>query len=276
MTGYNTYIGNELRQSDAITPALIERYKAVIGHDGREADLPYGLHWCLCLPKAPMNELGTDGHLKTGGFLPKSDLPRRMWASSDVQFLKPLKESGSVERVSTIQSVKLKSGRSGELLFVNVEHITACDGQDSIREIQTIVYREASSSNLTLPNAKQHDLSEWEFTESLTPNEALLFRFSALTFNTHRIHYDLPYTMEEESYPALVVHGPLMASLLLRFATQILQDKTTESFKFRGVSPAYCNETISLAANREEEGLKLAIIGSDGRTVMSANMGSHS
>ena len=276
MTTYDSYIGNELRQSDAITPALIERYKAVIGDDGRKANLPYGLHWCLCLPKAAMEELGPDGHPKTGGFLPKSPLPRRMWASSDVQFLRPLKVSGSVDRVSTIQSAKSKLGRSGELLFVNVEHVTVCEGEDSIREIQTIVYREPSSAKLTLPAAIQHDLSEWEFTESLTPNEAFLFRFSALTFNTHRIHYDLPYAVKEEGYPALVVHGPLMASLLLRFATQILYGKEIETFKFRGISPAYCSETISLAANLEKEGLELAIIGSDGRTVMSANVGSHS
>ena len=272
MVDYETYIGNEFRQNDVITPALVDRYRAVIGNEGHAADLPFGLHWCLCLPKAPMADLGIDGHPKTGGFLPKSKLPRRMWASSEVHFLKPLITNRTIERVSTIQSVKAKSGRSGELLFVNVEHATKIDGQDSIREAQTIVYREASTAKSEFPNASDHDLSDWEYTESITPNETLLFRFSALTFNTHRIHYDLPFATGDEGYPALVVHGPLMASLLLRFATQILKNKSIRSFKFRGLSPAYCNEVLSLAANQNENGLELAIIGSDGRSVMSAEV----
>ena len=272
MVDYETYIGNEFRQSDVITPALVERYRAVIGNEGRAADLPIGLHWCLCLPKAPMADLGIDGHPKTGGFLPKSELPRRMWASSDVHFLKPLITNATIERVSKIQSVKAKSGRSGELLFVNVEHATKNDGQDSIREVQTIVYRDASTAKGEFPKASDYDLSDWEYTESITPNETLLFRFSALTFNTHRIHYDVPYATGEEGYPALVVHGPLMASLLLRFATQLLKNKSINRFKFRGLSPAYCNETLNLVANRNENGLELAIIGSDGRSVMSAEV----
>ena len=270
MIDYDTYIGNELHQSDVITAALVQRYKAVIGDDGQDFNLPYGLHWCLCLPKAPMAELGLDGHPKTGEFLPKSDLPRRMWASSEVHFLRPFNPNGSVERLSRIKSVKPKSGRSGDLLFVNVEHMTSCEGQDYIREIQTIVYREPSRANVTLPIAKKPDLAEWEHTVAVTPNEALLFRFSALTFNTHRIHYDLPYAMKEEGYPALVVHGPLMASLLLRFATQRLHDNMIRTFKFRGLSPAYCNEPLNLVANPNETGLELGIIGSDGRMVMSA------
>ncbi len=272
MDSYDKYIGNELHQSDAITLSLVERYRAVIGHDGRASDLPYGLHWCLCLPKAPMPDLGLDGHPKTGRFLPESNLPRRMWASSEVQFLKPLDPNATIERISIIQSVKPKSGRSGELLFVNIEHLTKSNGEDAIREVQTIVYREPSQAKSELPIATDHDLSGWEFTESLKPTEALLFRFSALTFNTHRIHYDLPYTTREEGYPALVVHGPLMASLLLRFATQVLKGKTIKSFKFRGLAPAYCNEPLSLVANQIETGLDLAIIGSDARKVMAAEV----
>ena len=191
MTDYDTYIGNQLRQSDVITSALLERYRAVIGHDGREGALPYGLHFCLCLPKAAMAELGVDGHPAKGGFLPESDLPRRMWASSQIDFLAPCELNAPIVKHSKVQSVKLKSGRSGQLLFVNVEHLTNCGGVDAIRETQTIVYREPSSQKAEYPVAAKHDLSDWEHTESLTPNEAMLFRYSALTFNTHRIHYDL-------------------------------------------------------------------------------------
>ena len=273
MTDYDTYIGNELRQSDVITPALLERYRAVIGHDGREGALPYGLHFCLCLPKAAMAELGVDGHPAKGGFLPESDLPRRMWASSQIDFLAPCELNAPIVKHSKVQSVKLKSGRSGQLLFVNVEHLTNCGGVDAIRETQTIVYREPSSQKAEYPVAAKHDLSDWEHTESLTPNEAMLFRYSALTFNTHRIHYDLPYAMNEEGYPALVVHGPLMASLLLRFAASLLKDTPITSFQFRGLAPAYCNEPLTIAARANEAGLELAIIGCDGRAVMSGAAG---
>ena len=273
MTDYDKYIGNELRQSDVITPALLERYRAVIGHDGREDNLPYGLHFCLCLPKAAMAELGTDGHPAKGGFLPESDLPRRMWASSQIDFLAPCALNAPIVKHSKVQSVKLKSGRSGKLLFVNVEHLTKCAGVDAIRETQTIVYREASSQKAELPVAAKHSLAEWEHTEALTPNEAMLFRYSALTFNTHRIHYDLPYTVNEEGYPALVVHGPLMASLLLRFAASLLKDTPITSFQFRGLAPAYCNEPLTIAARGNEAGLELSIIGCDGRAVMSGTAG---
>ena len=273
MSEYAEYIGRQSRQRDFITPAMIERYRAVIGDEGRGRALPYGLHWCVNLPKAPMGELSQDGHPETGGFLPASDLPRRMWASSEVDFLAPLDAGAMIERVSTIKSVTPKAGRSGSLLFVNVEHVIMSNDVKSIRETQTIVYREASSAKGTLPSPTPFELDGWTQTEVITPNNALLFRFSALTFNTHRIHYDKPYAYEEEGYPELVVHGPLMASLLLRFATQIFKGQSITGFKFRGLAPAFCNEKLILAAKPDETGLDLAIFGTDGRKIMTAHAG---
>ena len=269
---YDNYIGKTDSHSDVLTASMVKRYRAVIGADKSGDTAPNGIHWCTCLPNASMVELGPDGHPAIGGFLPTNDLPRRMWASSEIEFLSPIKIGAQIKRISTVASVKEKIGRSGKLLFVNVDHVKRADGKDAIHETQTIVYRAAPSVKSELPVAQDIDLSGWEVTESTTPSTALLFRYSALTFNTHRIHYDYPYTTELEGYPALVVHGPLMASLLLRFAGNIVGEKNIAKFGFRGLSPAYCNQALTLAANKVQDGLDLAIIGVDGKQVMSAQV----
>jgi len=263
-------IGKTNHQADFITLGLLERYRAVIGPDNKANEIPYGLHWCTCLPKAPMEELGQDGHPKTGGFLPASKLPRRMWASSKIDFLRPIRIGLKIERQSVIKSVTEKQGRSGPLLFVEVDHITKADGVASIRETQTIVYREASTTKTKLPIAKAFSLDDWAETKTIMPTPALLFRYSALTFNTHRIHYDQDYTSDVEGYPALVVHGPLMASLLLNFAAELADGASLTHFQFRGLSPAYCNQKLTLVANTESNEIDLAIIGLDGTKIMAA------
>lgn len=157
-------------------------------------------------------------------------------------------------------------------MFVDVEHVTRMDGEDVMRETQTLVYKEAASQAAGLPKPQPHDLSEWAITEILEPSAAMLFRYSALTFNAHRIHYDLPYTRDVEAYPALVVHGPLMASLLLRFATTLLEGKTISRFKFRGFAPAYCDQALTLAAKPNSKGFELGIFGCDGNMIMGAEL----
>ena len=266
------WIGKTQRQTDVVTASLVERYKAVIGDVAANSVTPYGLHWCTCLPTAGMEALGEDGHPRAGNFLPPSPLPRRMWAASDVTFLKPIEVGSKIDRISTILNVTQKTGRTGELLFVDVEHLTQANGSDVVKEKQTIVYREASTQKGVLPQVKNIDLSEWDRVEKLTPNTALLFRFSALTFNTHRIHYDDEYARDVEGYPGLVVHGPLMASLLLRFATQLSEGKALKTFSFRGQSPAFCGQDIHLAAKIEKKAYDLAVVGVDGRIVMSAKV----
>ena len=167
-----------------ITQGLVERYRAVIGPDNMGGDIPYGLHWATCLPKAPMAELGQDGHPKTGGFLPASTLPRRMWASSKLEFIAPIKIGAKIDRRSTIKSINEKTGRSGSLLFVEVQHVTDADGKAAIREVQTIVYREASSVPAKLPIAKAAALDAWAKTKKVMPTTALLFRYSACLLYT--------------------------------------------------------------------------------------------
>ena len=269
---FESWIGKTSIQKDIITPALIDRYGAVIGAKALEGKAPNGLHWCLCLPSASMVELGTDGHSKTGGFLPPSKLPRRMWASSKVVFLKDINADAKIERRSTIASIHEKTGRSGALLFVNIDHVTLSNDVTTVKETQTIVYRDASTIKSKLPATVEVDLTGWDLTERLTPNNALLFRYSALTFNTHRIHYDHDYATKVEGYPALVVHGPLMASLLLRFANEHASGRSVQTFEFRGLAPAFCNQDMFLVANNIEGGLELAIIGADGGKRMSAKV----
>jgi len=270
MDDYSSLIGKTNHQSDVVTQGLVERYRAVIGPDASADEMPYGLHWTTCLPKAPMDELGPDGHPKTGGFLPASNLPRRMWASSKVSFLRPIKIGAKIDRTSTIASIKEKQGRSGALLFVEVERVTKADETISVREMQTIVYRDAPSEKIALPISKAVDLDGWAKTKTVIPTPALLFRYSALTFNTHRIHYDYDYTTQVEGYPALVVHGPLMASLLLNFAAELADGASIKDFQFRGVSPAFCGQALILAANLDGNEIDLSILGVDGTKIMAA------
>jgi len=197
-----------------------------------------------------------------------------MWASSSVAFLAPLPVGARVERVSTIKSIAAKSGASGDLVFVTVAHDTLADGAACVREEQSIVYRAASDTPpafLALrPGAASLDAEEWPHRRVLVPTEPLLLRYSALTFNAHRIHYDLPYARDVEQYPGLVVHGPLTASLLLDHAAQLVGANALTRFAFRGQAPAFCGETLTLAARRDGDTLALAAFGPTGTVAMSA------
>jgi 3-methylfumaryl-CoA hydratase len=195
-----------------------------------------------------------------------------MWASSAVTFLAPIPVGSAVTRTSTIASVTQKSGGTGQLVFVEIDHSLTINGQEVVQDHQTIVYREAASAPMPAPSAAKDDLdlSAWPWQRSLTPKEPLLFRFSALTFNSHRIHYDLPYAQDHEFYPGLVVQGPLTASLLLDLCARHLGDQALSRFSFRGLSPAFCGEALHLVGRQEGRDVILSALGADGRTVMSA------
>ncbi len=271
MSEWDEWIGREERRGDVLTQGLIDRFRATLGGgtDGPGNIAPPGLHWCLCLPDAPMEELGPDGHPKRGGFMPPIELPRRMFAASDIRFVAPLAAGAAIERISTIASVTEKSGKTGKLAFVEVDHVTLADGAEATRERQTIVYREAPTEPMPLPETGSADLGEWPTTRTIEPSETLLFRYSALTFNTHRIHYDLPYAQDEEGYPGLVVHGPLTASLLMQLAVEEIGAPLSR-FAFRAKSPAFAGQSLHLCARKEGQGMALAAIGDDGRIVVEA------
>jgi 3-methylfumaryl-CoA hydratase len=211
--------------------------------------LPAGWHWLFFNDAARRSELGADGHAKRGDFLPPVALPRRMWAGGRLRFIEPLRVDSEVERHSEITNVVSKRGRRGDLVFVTLRHRLSCEGRLALDEEQDIVYREAAApggvetASTALPAAAAHS-------EEVSPDPVLLFRYSALTFNGHRIHYDLRYATEEEGYPHLVVHGPLTATLLMGFAER-RSGRTLVSFSFRGIAPLFVASPFHLQATAD-------------------------
>lgn len=278
---WQAWSGREERREDRVDPGHFARWCATLDRAApADGTVPQGFHWCLCLPDAPTAALGTDGHpLRDDGpdsFLPPlPDLPRRMWASSKVAFHLPLRVGETVSRRSRVLSITAKSGGSGELVFVEIEHATDGERGLAVREQQTLVYRAAPEAG-TPPSPPAlgeaaFDSAGCRVHRALVPNEALLFRYSALTFNSHRIHYDLPYAAGEENYRGLVVHGPLTATLLLDLAQRELGDNALKSFAFRGMSPAICGEMLHLVLRSKDAAFELGAYAADGRQVMSAS-----
>ena len=272
MGQFQAWIGREKRQTDQVTPTAVARFLATVGSGDDQVQniAPMGFHWCLCLPDAPMQSLAEDGHPVRGKFLPPIKYPRRMWAASAVKFLAPIACDAAIERVSTITSIKHKHGKSGNLVFVEIDHVTLADDVVAVTERQTVVYRDGPSAALDYPESKEIALDDWPVSRTITPTPALLFRYSALTFNSHRIHYDLGYAREREGYPALIIQGPLTATLLLGLAVNHWGADAIRQFTFRASAPAFVGETLHLVAREADDKLVLAAIGSDGRTVMEA------
>ncbi len=280
MSTWDAWIGREEQRSDRVDAAMVTRWLATLDRAApADGTVPQGLHWCLCLPDAPTAQLGPDGHpLRDDGpvsFLPPVPLPRRMWASSKVEFHAALRPGEAVTRTSRIASVTEKTGGTGQLVFVDVAHETHGENGLAVSEVQSLVYR-APAEPGTPPappplGEASFDPSAWSAHRALVPSQPLLFRFSALTFNSHRIHYDLPYAVGEENYRGLVVHGPLTASLLLDLAQRELGDNALRRFAFRGVSPAICGEMLHLVLRSMDGELELGAFAADGRQVMSAS-----
>lgn len=276
---YERWIGRELATRDRLTPERAFQWCATFDLP-RPADgaMPQGIHFALCTPDAPTKTLGEDGHParddSPDSFLPPFDLPRRMWASSRIQFIAPIAIGAAIKRASRVASIDEKEGSSGKLAFVNADHDTIANGTLSVRETQTLVYRDAAPPDAPLSppeiDAGQFDQSAWDAVHTLTPDPRLLFRYSALTFNTHRIHYDAPYASTVERYRGLVVHGPLTASLLLQLLARELGENRVRGFEFRGVSPAIADEPLHLAMRASDEGYELGAFASDGRQITKA------
>jgi 3-methylfumaryl-CoA hydratase len=236
--------------------------------------LPPLWHWLHFLPIHPMSEVGADGHAEKGGFLPPVPLPRRMWAGSRLTFLKPLVIGEAVSRTSTIAKVDHKSGRSGELVFVTVRHIMSASSEVGIEEEHDIVYREAAIPGAPVPAPLPAPLpapagGDWEW--PVHPDPVLLFRYSALTFNSHRIHYDRSYVTEVEGYPGLIVHGPLIATLLLDGLRRAHPDRRVESFTFRALAPIFDTDRFAVCGTVATDGaVKLWAKKTDGALCMDA------
>ena len=225
--------------NDTVTAAPVRMLRATL--DLPDGESPHALpplwHWLYFLPSARQGELGPDGHAKRGGFLPPVPLPRRMWAGGQLAFFHPLRIGDTVERVSTIDDVTVKPGRTGELCFVRVRHEVSSLRGLALREFHDIVYRPNPLPDA--PAAAADPAPEGQWSERIVPDDVLLFRYSALTFNGHRIHYDRSYVTQVEGYPGLIVHGPLLATLLAGLGGRRFAGREARSFSFRALKPVF-------------------------------------
>ncbi|MDX8437274.1 MaoC family dehydratase N-terminal domain-containing protein [Mesorhizobium abyssinicae] len=268
-----SWIGREESASDTISPDLVRRFNATIGIEGNVPSLgdpaPLLINYCLAPPAVPTSLLAEDGHPEKGDFLPPVPLPRRMWAASSLAFFGVLRVGAQVERVSRVADVVAKEGRTGTLCFVTVEHKSSVGGSVAIEETQTIVYREASTAQEALNRSRPEPAALGSHNRQVAVSAPFLFRYSALTFNAHRIHYDRHYAVEVEHYPGLVIHAPLQATLLLNYAAE-LTGKPPSRFVFRAVSPLFGDESINLHAAEEDGKINLWTARRDGPVAMSA------
>ena len=226
--------------------------------------LPPLWHWLYFLPLYPQSEIGADGHARRGGFLPPVPLPRRMWAGSDFEFHTPLQVGDQLERTSTIADVKEKSGRTGSLIFVKVRHEVRRNGSSEVAltEHHNIVYRAAAAPDDVAPPPQPAPASgAWE--RHIVPDDVLLFRYSALTFNGHRIHYDRKYVTEVEGYPGLIVHGPLIATLLMDLLRREAPDARVRRFEFKAVRPTFDIHPFSVHGEPAADGKSVRLWGRD-------------
>jgi 3-methylfumaryl-CoA hydratase len=217
--------------------------------------LPALWHWLYFLPLYRQSDVGPDGHAKRGGFLPPIPLPRRMWAGSQFQFARPLSIGDAITRTSTIEDVTEKSGRTGPLVFVKVRHEIRRNAEPdaALTEYHDIVYREAPKPGDVAPSPKAAPSSSaWE--HRWVPDDVLLFRYSALTFNGHRIHYDRRYVTEVEGYPGLIVHGPLIATLLLDLLRLQRPDAIVARYEFRAIRPLFDRHPFFVCGEPQSDG----------------------
>jgi len=250
-----SWIGRSEQRTDTITAAPLAALAATLDRDdpppGIGTAVPPLWHWLYFLPIARQSELGPDGHPRRGGFLPPVELPRRMWAGGRLTFERPLRVGEVATRTSRIDDVTAKDARSGPLVFVTVHHALSTPEGHAISEAHDIVYR-----GLPAPGSAatpQRAPTDETFARTVVPDDVLLFRYSALTFNGHRIHYDRRYVTEVEGYPGLVVHGPLIATLLLDLLRRERPTATVARFDFKAVSPLFDLHPFELCGRPDGE-----------------------
>ena len=272
---WRDWIGREQTAEDVLDAGRARALHATLDDTGKALDdgdaLPPLWHWMYFWNVAAASTLGADGHPERGWFLPPIELPRRMWAGSRFTFLRPLPVGAAAARRSRIKDIRFREGRNGPLAFVTVRHEIAADGAPCIEEEQDIVYRAAPRPGETLrPGDPAPTDATWR--REITPDPVLLFRYSALTFNGHRIHYDLKHATEVEGYPGLVVHGPLLATLMLELVRAERPEARVTAFEFRAMRPVFDTAPFTVAGRLAGDGksAELWIAGPDG---MSATKG---
>ena len=266
------WIGRKAEVTDIVTAQLVKGLRATlfqeIGEPKTGDAAPFTVHWCLGQPVYPMSELGPDGHPTRGGFLPPVPLPRRMWAGGELQFIDPLRVGDETTRTSRISDVTLKTGSTGTLCFVSVEHVVTTSRGPAIRERQDIVYRDVSTTQPAAPAKAAPPPPAAKHRETHVSDPVLLFRYSALTFNGHRIHYDRDYVTKVEGYPGLIFHGPLQAALIVELAAKLHGGQPPKTFSYRGVQPLFEGGEFSVNANDAAGGLELWTANAEGQPTM--------
>ena len=250
------WIGKIDNVTDYVTPIVEQRYRATLNMDiGNPKDgdpVTSGLHWMLGWNLVKNDELGVDSHPALGEFLPPVPLPRRMWAGSEIKVLKPIRVGDKVIKQSTVADIQVKEGRTGLLCFVTAEYNFLVNDEVTINEKHNIVYRDISKSGGGSGYSK--DIPEKaDLSEKIFMHPTILFRYSAIGFVGHRIHYDHPYTVNEENYPGLIVHGPLQATYLLR-AAEKLMGKPVKLFTHKVMAPVFANSEYMVGVDKMDDG----------------------
>lgn len=265
-----SWIGRSEEASDLITPRLVASYEATFSPHLApypQGEAPLALHWCLAPPISPMAALGPDGHAAKGKFLPPVPLPRRMWAGGRIEIITPLRTGDEVTRRSAISDVSYKDGRTGPLCFVAVDHELVTARGVALRERHNIVYREATQPS-SEPPAAAAEPRPADLAWTVEADPVLLFRYSALTFNGHRIHYDQPYVTGVEGYAGLIVHGPIQATLIMNIIATLSGGEPIR-LDYRGLAPLIAGEAFQVKAKRLPDGAIAAWTeGADGRVRM--------
>ncbi|MCB1670515.1 MAG: MaoC family dehydratase N-terminal domain-containing protein [Pseudomonadales bacterium] len=276
----NRWIGTTRTDHDIVAPAPMASMAALLDKDPAEAhqyrSLPPLWHWLYLHSPVRQAELVGDGHPRRGDFLPPVPLPRRMWAGGRLRFLHDIPVNSTLTRTSTISDVTVKRGRSGQLVFVLVTHEIRAAKELAIVEEHDIVYREAASATGNAGNSIADPAGQapenFDYCREQVADVTLLFRYSALTFNAHRIHYDRDYAVKEEGYSGLVVHGPLLATLLLELLRDNLPDLRITDFSFRALHPVFDLKVFRTCARQLDSGdWELWIADQDNRLCMKAS-----
>ena len=250
------WLGRTERRSDSVHAAPLAALAATLDRDetlpAPGAELPPLWHWLFFTPLARQSQIGADGHAQRGGFLPPVPLPRRMWAGGRLEFLQPLRVGDEITRDSRIVKVDAKSGRSGELVFVTVLHEISNARGIALTEEHDIVYRDMPAAGAPQPKPQPAPRNQ-NFARAIVPDPVLLFRYSALTFNGHRIHYDRPYVTQVEGYPGLIVHGPLIATLLADLLRREQPQARMRRFVFTAMRPLFDTQAFTLCGRVEAD-----------------------
>lgn len=267
------WIGRGTVRRDRLSTRLIGQFRATLPDLLCEEEVPPGLFWTLAPDALPPEDLGRDGHARLGIALPALPLPRRMWAGGEIRFLHPLQADDEVERDSRIEAITQKTGSTGALIFIAVRHDYRVGARLCISERQDLVYRADPVPGQAVPDhPPAPDLGQPVAAVALLSDPVRLFRFSAMTFNGHRIHYDADYARQVEGYGGLVVHGPLQAVAMMNLATKVL-GHVPEVFSYRGLSPLIAGEAAEVQAHRDDAGLALRVVKTGGSVTMAGRAG---